>query len=252
MGGAIARGLVKSEICKASDIVATAATEKTLKGIAEAIPGIVTSTSNVEAAEDADVIILAVKPWKIDEVMAEIAPVLSENVLLCSVAAGVSCHDLQEMLKEYGGPLVPVFRVVPNTAAAVGESITFISSAGADATEKKIVEGLFSGIGEVMEIEEKKMEACTALASCGIAFAMRYVRACMQAGVEMGVPAKEAAHIAELTMRGAAELLLHTGNHPEVEIDRVTTPGGITIKGVNTLDKYSFNTAVIEAHKACL
>ena len=252
MGGAIARGLLSSGIANPADLACSAKTDRNLASLRQEFPGVVTTFDNKEAVEDADIIILAVKPWLMEEVMQEIGPVIPGKALLCSVAAGISCSDLQDMLRRSEAISVPVFRIVPNTAAAVGASITFICSDGADDDARAIVDGIFEAIGEVMEVPERLIPAYTAMASCGIAFVFRYIRAAMEAGIEMGIYPKDAARVAELTARGAAELLLASGAHPEAEIDRVTTPGGITIRGINTLDALGFNNAVIKAHKACL
>ena len=127
--------------------------------------------------------------------------------------------------------------------------MTFISSMDTTEALDNIVKDLFSGIGDVMVITEKKLPAYMALSSCGIAYAMRYVRAAMEGGIELGIPAPIAQKVVLQTMLGAIELL-KDGAHPESEIDKVTTPGGFTIKGLNTMERYGFTTSVIEGLKA--
>lgn len=252
MGGAIARGLYASKSVAPEMIVCTTAGKASLADVASSMPGIETTNDNREAVKGADIVFLAVKPWIVENVMMEIGPHLEGNAIVCSVAAGISTSRLLDLLRESGAPLLPVFYIIPNIAASVAESITFYCSAGAGEEEKEIVTALLETIGTVMEVTEKQMPACCALASCGIALVMRYIRAAMEAGVEMGLYPRQAAEIVECTAKGAAALLLATGNHPEVEIDKVTTPGGITIRGLNTLEANGFTAAVIAAHKACL
>lgn len=257
MGGAIVKGIIKSGLCPPEDIYCTVRSRSHAKALTESMKGAHVVAiddvpqGNEQVAAVADVVILAVKPWLVEDVMRVTAPALRKDALLVSVVATVKCEDLRLMLHDGGGKEIPVFRVVPNTAAAVGDSITFIAQEGGDRDDLEKVKKVFEAVGEVMVVDEHLIPAMTALASCGIALAMRYVRAAMQAGVEMGVYPKDAARIVELTMRGAANLLLASGKHPEEEIDRVTTPGGLTIRGINTLDKYGFTNAVVEAHKAC-
>ena len=192
--------------------------------------------------------------------------------MIVSVAAGTTLNDLVHLLapdyniykteriiamQEKRAPRIhdtfaePVlFRVVPNTAAEVLESVTFIASQGATEEQISIIYRLFSSIGYTMVISEKLIPAGTSLASCGIAFAMRYIRAAMEGGVELGFRPEEAARIVEHTVKGATTLLLQTGIHPEAAIDQVTTAGGITIKGLNAMERSKFAHSVIEGLKA--
>ena len=148
-------------------------------------------------------------------------------------------------------PQASIFRLIPNTAISVGESMTFISHNKVATTEQiAAVVALFDTLGKASVIEERLMGAATALCSCGIAYAMRYVRAAMQGGVEMGIYPGESKDYVLQTLRGAVALLEATGNNPEVEIDKVTTPGGITIKGLNEMEANGFSNAVIKGLKA--
>lgn len=128
--------------------------------------------------------------------------------------------------------------------------MTFITSAGATPEQAQEMSSIFEPLGMVMDVPEKQFEGCMALASCGIAYALRYVRAAMEGGIELGIPPLMGQTIVAQTIKGAAELLLQTGNHPEAEIDKVTTPGGITIKGLNAMEANGFTHAVIEGLKA--
>ncbi len=249
MGGAIARGLIASGTWQASDLICTAKSDSGLVRIQSALPGVQASRDNRLAAREADIIILAVKPWFISEVIEEIRPVLDfKRQLIVSVAAGIS---LQEMALLLAAPEVPaLFRAIPNTAVEVQDGVTFICQQNATEEQMTVVEGLFAALGYTVVTDEQHLNAGTALASCGIAFAMRYIRAAMEGGVELGFRPGEAARIVQHTVHGAASLLLQSGMHPEVAIDQVTTAGGITIKGLNAMERSGFTAAVIDGLKA--
>ena len=248
MGGAIAKGLAKSGTFNENDITCTAKSEATLHKLRESHPGFTLLTDNMEAVKGADIVIFAVKPWLMNEDSAQVKPALDPNgQLYISVAAGISCKELEEWT---GSPMVA--RVIPNTAIEIQESMTFISASDNSAPYVRRVEHIFSGLGTSMTVPENQLAACTALASCGIAFAMRYVQASAQGGVEIGIKGSEAQKIVEHTMIGAAKLLLSKGTHPAAEIDKVTTPGGITIRGLNEMEHAGFTSAVIRGLKACM
>lgn len=273
MGGAIVRGLIKSGACRPEDIVCTAKSEDTLSKLREYNSALCVGHDNREAVRGADIVILAVKPWLMGDIVEEIRPAIDlKRQLIVSVAAGISLKDLtlllvpdyeqyemERIVVEVEGrePVFPdtfaepaLFRVVPNTAAEVLESVTFIASRGATGEQTESIRQLFASIGYTMVVDEKLIPAGTSLASCGIAFAIRYMRAAMEGGVELGFRPGEAARIVEHTVRGAATLLLQSGDHPEAEIDKVTTAGGITIKGLNAMEREGFTNAVIEGLKA--
>ena len=256
MGGAIMRGLIKSRICNPEDIVCTAKTEATLNKIREYDANVRISRDNASAVAAADIVVLAVKPWLVPEVLEEILPNLrpKEHVLV-SVAAGVTLEQLAEIAippssSEKDGVGLPLFRVIPNTAVETLCGVTFIAQYGATNQQTEQIQRLFSALGYTLIVDEKLLSAGTALASCGIAFAMRYIRAAIEGGVELGFRPEEAARIVEHTVKGAATLLLESGAHPEAEIDKVTTAGGVTIKGLNAMERAGFTAAVIDGLKA--
>ncbi|HTN68634.1 MAG TPA: pyrroline-5-carboxylate reductase [Dysgonamonadaceae bacterium] len=240
MGTAIVKGLVKSSFISSGDIHAYVRKQATLDKME--LLGITTFESNEEAVRNADVVIVAVKPYHIEGVLNEIKPVLTEDKILISIVAGVGLKVLDEMV----GKEMPIFRVMPNTAIAIQESLTCISVNGnADACKDYIFE-LFNALGKTVEIDEDLMAAATVLASCGIAYALRYIRAAMQGGIEIGFSAEIAQFITAQTVKGAAELILQSGNHPEREIDKVTTPMGITITGLNEMENKGFSASLIQ------
>ena len=253
MGGAIAAGLAKGKLVQSGDIICTARTQETLDKITAIDPEITVTTDNSFAVREADIVILAVKPWLMEEVIADIRKDFDPNKqIFVSVAAGIALEELSNWICPSASSSVTIFRAIPNTAAAVLASMTFIASANANADQIKLVCDIFDEMGATMYVEERLISAGTALASCGIAFAMRYIRAASEGGVEMGFRPEEARKIVEHTVKGAAELLLASGNNPEVEIDKVTTAGGITIKGLNEMEHQGFTSAVIKGIKACL
>lgn len=272
MGGAIVRGLIKSGVYKPEEIVCTAKTQATLDRVREYDARICVTTSNSEAVAEADIVVLAVKPWFIEQVIEEIRPSLKlDRQMIVSVAAGVTLreltiytvpqYDIIEMNRicaEVSGKVPEpwnepaLFRVIPNTAVEALCGVTFIAHQGASQGQVDEIQCLFAALGYTLVVDEKLIPAGTALASCGIAFAMRYIRAAMEGGVELGFRPEEAARIVEHTVKGAATLLLENGDHPEVAIDKVTTAGGITIKGLNAMEGNGFTTAVIDGLKASM
>jgi pyrroline-5-carboxylate reductase len=240
LGTAIAWGLIKSEFIAPDHITVTKRNLNTLVGLEAA--GVQTSTDNQAAVSKADTIILAVKPFQVKEVLEQIAGNLQPTQLLISVVTGVSLEELRSVLKIP----IPVFRAMPNTAIAIQQSITCISSSHTNEELDHYVGELFSKLGKISFIDEKLMNAATVLGACGTAYAMRYIRANIQGGIEIGFDAATACLIAAQTVKGAAELLLTTHTHPEQEIDKVTTPKGCTIAGLNEMEHQGFSSSLIK------
>lgn len=254
MGGALLKGWAKAarDGRATLQLTATAHTQQTLDALQKQFPEIHTTLSNAEAASAADVIVVAVKPWLVSDVLAQIRPVLtavrSRHPIVISVAAGICSDELQQLVDAAD---VPCVYAMPNIAAEYGQSMSFVEqTAAADACRQ--AERLLRLVGEVRIVPSRLMAPGTMMAGCGIAYVMRYVRAMMEGGVEMGFYPADARQIALQTMQGAVTLLQQTGLHPEAAIDKVTTPGGITIRGLNELDHSGFNSAVIRSLKAGL
>ncbi|HMR83755.1 MAG TPA: pyrroline-5-carboxylate reductase [Niabella sp.] len=239
LGIAMAQGFIQSAFCSAADITITKRNISTLKG---ELPKTVTITNdNEKAVAESNVVILAVKPFQVEGVMQNIAPSLTKKHILISVITGVTLSDLKEMVKIQ----LPVFRAMPNTAVAIKESMTCISYENATDKQVQFVTRMFSTVGKVVVIDDKLMDAATVLGACGTAFALRYIRANIQGGIEIGFDAKTASLIAAQTVKGAAELLLSHNSHPEQEIDKVTTPKGCTIVGLNEMEHRGFSSSLI-------
>ena len=239
LGSAIAEGLLKSRFSKAGEIVVTKRNTSTLRSLKES--GIEITDNNSIAVKKASVVILAVKPFQAMEVLNGVKKELSEGQILVSVVTGVTLNDIASAV----GKKLHLFRAMPNTAIAIQQSMTCVCSKDAGNAETKFVNDLFNKLGKVVTIDEKLMEASTILGACGTAYAMRYIRANIQGGIEIGFDAATASLIAAQTVKGAAELLLEKGSHPEQEIDKVTTPKGCTIAGLNEMEHQGFSSSLI-------
>lgn len=251
MGGALARGLAHGSIVKTSDIYVSNPSTAKLEALRREFLEINTTTNNCEAATAADIIVLAVKPWKVVEVLEEIKPCLDySRQAVASMVGGLGLEQLSEWLSKGDEQLPATYLIIPNTAIATMSSMTFIASARSSAAQERELLDIFNELGKAMLVEEKLIPAGTSLASCGIAYALRYIRAAMEGGVELGFRADDAKHIVMQTLRGAADILAANDAHPEAEIDRVTTPGGLTIKGLNAMEAAGFTHSVIEGLRA--
>lgn len=240
LGTAIAEGLLKSGFAKAEEITITKRNTSTLRSLQE--KGVIVTSDNNAAVRNSSLVILAVKPFQVKEVLQAIQNDLSSEHILVSVITGIYIKDINDIISK----TLPVFRAMPNTAIAIQESMTCLSSMNATAEQVKYVEQLFNTLGRVSTIDEKLMDAATVLGACGTAYAMRYIRANIQGGIEIGFDAATASLIAAQTVKGAAELLLQKGAHPEQEIDKVTTPKGCTIAGLNEMEHQGFSSSLIK------
>ncbi|NDV64072.1 pyrroline-5-carboxylate reductase [Bacteroides sp. 224] len=244
MGGAIARGLTLGTLVKAADITVSDPSKANLDKLTAFNKDIQTISDNQEAIADADIVMIAVKPWLMKEVISNLQFKVDKQIIV-SVAAGISLSDLAD----WTDPVATLFRLVPNTAISELASMTLIASMNATSEQEQILLNLFNELGLAMLIPEKQIPATTAMTSCGIAYALKYIQAGLQAGVEMGVYPKDAMKMVAQSLKGAAELILNNDTHPAVEIDKVTTPGGLTIKGINELEHAGFTSAIIKAMK---
>jgi len=246
IGTSIARGIAQSGEFKAENIVLTRRRIELLDEFKEM--GFQVQKNNKDAVECSNIIILAVEPHQINGLIQEINPVLSEDKhTLMSVASGVDIASIRKQLDK----TITVVRVMPNTAIAIRESMTCLASdnngSNSDALEQ--AQKIFDTVGETLVIEESQMFAATALGACGIAFFLRSIRAASQGGIETGMHADQALAIAAQTAKGAASLLQKMKNHPEYEIDKVTTPLGCTIAGLNEMEHKGFSSAIIQGIK---
>ena len=206
---------------------------------------ITVTADNISAVEQAELIIISVQPTQIDALINEIKPALQpDKHIIASTMAGVTSSEIAELT----GPELPILRVMPNTAAAINQAMTCIEHTPHQEAEEQVVR-LFETLGKTLVINSELMEASTVLGACGIAFFLRYIRAASQGGIEVGFHAEEAQLIAAQTARGASTLLLNSDHHPEHEIDKVTTPKGCTIAGLNEMEHNGLSSALIKGIK---
>ena len=243
IGLALAYGLVNAGYCPSSDITITRRTAAALQ--AETDMGFQVSHDNSTAILHARYVVLAVLPQHLQKVMAEIAPQLQSDQRIISMVTGVSCREIRQGIGRDG----MVVRAMPNTAIAIGPSMTCLATDTAPQAILSEVRDSFEQGGEVSVIREDLMTSATALCACGIAFFLRGIRAASQGGVEIGFHAPEALKMAIQTALGAAELLRREGQHPEAEIDKVTSPNGCTIAGLNEMEHQGFSSAWIKGIK---
>lgn len=251
MGGALARGLALGTLVQTSKIYLSNPSTPKLEALKREFPEINITTDNREAARVADIVVIAVKPWKVEEVLREITPDMDyTRQAIASMVGGLGIAELSAWLDRGDGVLPATYLIIPNTAIATMSSMTFIASARATEEQENKLLNIFNELGKAMLVDEEHIAAGTSLASCGIAYALRYIRAAMEGGVELGFRADDAKRIVMQTLRGAVDILEKNNTHPEVEIDRVTTPGGLTIKGLNAMEATGFTHSVIEGLRA--
>lgn len=247
MGGAIARGLSKGKLINSKNIRVSDISQANLNAINAFDSEITVSNSNRDIVKDADIIVLAVKPWLVELVAEEIENKIDfKKQIIISIAAGV---DFDQLAKFFNTDAT-FFRIIPNTAIDVLQSVSTISSFNASKDQEELIVSLFAELGKTFLVPETQLNAFMSLSSCGIAYVFRYIRAATEGAVEMGIYPNVAKEVVIQTLRGAIDLLEATGSHPEVEIDKVTTAGGTTIKGLNEMEAHGFTNAVIKGLKA--
>jgi pyrroline-5-carboxylate reductase len=241
IGTLIARGLVESGQFQAGNITLTRRRTQLLEEMKT--QGFVISSDNCAAVRDAEVILISVEPQQLNKVLQEISPALATGKhLLISVVTGARIEQIQKIVAKD----IAIVRAMPNTAIAVRESMTTMATNSSDDAVIRLAQSIFDTVGKTLIIREEEMNAATALGACGIAFFLRAIRAASQGGIEIGFHSHEALAIAAQTAKGAASLLLTRRNHPEQEIDRVTTPQGCTIAGLNQMEHEGFSSALIK------
>ena len=241
LGMSLANGLIKTPEFDASSLTITKRKTESLSPLKKS--GVTISSDNLKAVENADIVILAVKPFNLIEVLEEIKPAVERKKLtIVSVATGVKIQQISTIL----GSDVPIFRAMPNIAADINESVTCICGVNASEETEAAVKKIFNSIGLSIAINEDLMEAATVLGACGIAYVLRFMRAMIQGGIQIGFDAKTASDIVNQTVKGAAEMMIQQPIHPEAAIDKVTTPKGCTIVGLNEMEHHGFSAAMVK------
>jgi pyrroline-5-carboxylate reductase len=241
IGMSIAQGLLMSKAFKKEDIFITRLAPQSLSDLAEM--GIKASHNNEDALRDADYVIFSVQPRQASKVFTSVKPFLKpEKHTIISIVTAFNIDDIEKII----GTGFNIVRIMPNTAISICESMSCLASKDKEAPYFAEVKAIFDKLGVTLIIDEKLMAAATVLGSCGTAFFLRFIRAASQGGTQVGFHAEEAQLIAAQVAKGAAALLLKNGNHPEQEIDKVTTPLGVTIKGLNEMEHNGLSSAVIK------
>ncbi|CAL2102897.1 Pyrroline-5-carboxylate reductase [Tenacibaculum sp. 190130A14a] len=239
LGKSIAKGLIKNNTF--SQLILTKRNLKELEEFATT-EKVQLTTCNMEAVQQADILIFAVQPRHFEQILQEIQPVLTPNHVIISTITGYSIDKIEASI----GAQHNIIRAMPNTAIAVGKSMTCICSNTSANGHVQLASSIFKVLGNTLVIPESQMQAATVVCASGIAFWMRLIRATTQAAIQLGFDAKEAQELAMYTSEGAANLLINTGSHPEQEIDKVTTPKGCTIEGLNEMEHKGLSAALIQ------
>ncbi|MBL3658127.1 pyrroline-5-carboxylate reductase [Fulvivirga sediminis] len=241
LGLAIYKGLETGGLLENNQAILTRRDTNAIKNVSH--PATTITSDNRKAVEDADIIIFAVQPKQLKDVIDEVKPAIHQDKhTLISVITAVSTEEIEEMI----GFDLPIIRAMPNTAIAVGQSMTCIACNKAGKSKLDAVQTIFNCVGKTMVIEENLMQAATVVCASGIAFWMRFIRATTQGGVQLGFDAEDAQKIAVQACLGAASLLNNSESHPEQEIDKVTTPQGCTIAGLNEMEHNGLSSALIK------
>lgn len=241
LGMSLIGGLLNSEVIDPKDLTATRRDISKIQHLS--VKGIEITSDNSKAVKNSKVIILAVKPYNVLNICEEIKDSIdaSEHIIV-STATGIAISEIEKVL----GSEVSILRAMPNTAADVEESLTCICANEISKEDFQLIDVLFTTVGKTVRIDESLMEAATVLGACGVAFVLRFMRAMVQGGIQIGFDAKTAESIVNQTVKGASALLEQNGHHPEFEIDKVTTPKGCTITGLNEMEHNGFSSSLIK------
>lgn len=240
IGTAIARGMVKSGRFEPNQIILTRRKLHYLENFK--LQGYSITSDNLKAVRKSSIIIICVEPGQLVGVLKEMKPEFDpDRHLIFSVVSGASIQEIHDII----GNEIPIVRAMPNIAVAICESMTCIASDDPKSSALAEARSIFDSLGQTLVIHEELMVPATALCACGIAFFFRAIRAASQGGIEIGFHSQEALAMAAQTARGAAALLNGNPNHPETEIDKVTTPRGCTIAGLNNMEHQGFSSAMI-------
>ncbi|AMC11742.1 pyrroline-5-carboxylate reductase [Lutibacter profundi] len=242
LGYSIAIGVLAQKSFKVRNLYLTKRNIIALNSLGK-LPNVKISTDNKKAVKNSDVIILAVQPNQLQSILEEVKGVINAQThTIISVATGRKINEIESIL----GSETAIIRSMPNTAISVGQSMTCLSSNKRGGENIELAKIIFNSLGTTMCIEERLMQSATVICASGIAFWMRLIRATAQGAVQLGFHANEAQELAMQTCLGAASLLSQSGNHPEQEIDKVTTPSGCTIEGLNEMEHQGLSSSIIK------
>ncbi|HEY2114675.1 MAG TPA: pyrroline-5-carboxylate reductase [Candidatus Angelobacter sp.] len=244
MGTILLESFLERKLITAQEAIATVQHGERSHGLSRELGGVSVGTDNRAAVAGAEIVLLCVKPQVLGQLLEEIAPALDPATLVISIAASTTTSFIQQKL----GKNVPVVRAMPNTPAMVGAAMTAVC-AGPVATGQHLetAKHLFESVGRVLVVDEKHMDAITALSASGPAFAFVILESLAEAGVKVGLPREMATTLAAQTLYGSAQLALETGHHPALLKDAVTTPAGCTIEGLMELEKGGLRVTLMNA-----
>src|SRR3990167_3563935 len=245
IGSALLGGILKTGLATPHDVVATVATDEHRQELEKQWKiRVLGASNNREAAQGRDVVVLAVKPLKIPDVIEEIRDVLTENQIVISVAAAVPLSLIESLI----GKRVPLFRAMPNIPVVVEEGATAVAGNLATTAEQRhLVEKMFGALGAVVFVEEWQLDAVTALSGSGPAYVYMVIEALIDGGKKMGLSHEVATRLTEQTVLGAAKLVRETKLHPAILRDEVITPGGTTIAAMHELERHGLRAMLISA-----
>lgn len=248
MAQAMLKGILEKGLYDREDIVVSRRSENVLQQIQKEF-GVQTTTDNKEVAAKSDVLVLAVKPYQFAEVIAEIAEVIDDNVMIISIAAGQSIVNIERMF----GKTIKLVRVMPNTPALVLAGATGMCfNQQIEESDKQQAIALFESFGVVAVVQESMMETVTGVSGSSPAYVFMFIEAMADAAVADGMPRAQAYELAAQSVLGSAKMVLETGKHPGELKDMVCSPGGTTIEAVRVLEEKGFRSAVIEGQRACV
>jgi pyrroline-5-carboxylate reductase len=246
MGEALVKGLLSAGMIGPRSVLISDPSRKRAADLVRAY-GVKKVSGNAALVSGADIVVLAVKPEKVNSVLKEVGAVLDRSKLLISVAAGVSLFQIESRLKTP----VRLVRAMPNTPALVGEGATAVCYGHTvTAADRKLVMRVFGSVGRAVELEESLMDAVTGLSGSGPAYVFSLIQGMADGGVREGLPRATALELAAQTVLGSARMVLETGKHPLQLRDQVASPGGTTIQGIGVLQETGFEGMVMEAVRA--
>jgi len=240
LGSSIAKGILSLDNFKKENLVVCEKRKLRVEQLAN-MGFQVISDDISKAISGSDLIIVSVKPQQFNHVLEQLKPAMKPGQIVVSTVTGVNLDTIASILGNH-----PIVRIMPNTAIEIRESMTCICFKHTSKEEEQEIISLFEELGKIILLQEEQLDAVTVLGACGIAFALRFIRAATQGGIEIGFSAEVSQYIASQTVKGAARLLHENASHPESEIDKVTTPMGVTISGLNEMEHQGFSSSVIK------
>jgi pyrroline-5-carboxylate reductase len=240
LGSSIAKGILKTRQFSSENVVICEKRKLRVKYL-EDLGLKVVDTDLERSVRNAELIIVSVKPQQFIKLLEDLKPLLKTDQILISTVTGISLAEIEKIIGTH-----PIVRIMPNTAIEIRESMTCISFNNTTKEQEESLVTFFDMLGQTLSLQEDLLDAVTVLGACGIAFALRFIRAATQGGIEIGFSAEVSQYIVSQTVKGAARLLHENNSHPESEIDKVTTPQGITISGLNEMEHQGFSSSVIK------